>query len=137
MVARHILAPMGPHGDPVEDQIRQAIERGEFDNLPGIGRRLDLGEDDPAWWVKRRIEEMRRRDELTEKSAAVAELEHELWALPTEDAVRAGVDTINRAIAAVNAELAAHDHLTRLDDRQAVATWRRMYRLRAPRHDAG
>ena len=124
-----------PHGDPVEDQIRQAIERGEFDNLPGSGRRLDLGEDDPAWWAKRRIEEMRRRDELTERAAVVAELEHELWALPTEDAVRAGVDGINRAIEAANAELSAHDHLTRLDVRRAVATWRRMYRLRASGHD--
>lgn len=125
-----------PHGDPVEDQIRQAIERGDFDNLPGSGRRFDLGEDDPAWWAKRRIEDMRRRDELTEKAAAIADLEHELWALPTEDAVRAGVDGINRAIEAVNAELSAPDHLTRLDVRWAVATWRRMYRLRASGHDA-
>lgn len=124
---------MAPHGDPVEDQIRQAIERGEFENRPGTGRRLVLGEDDPAWWVKRRIEEMRRREELTEKAAAVAELEHELWALPTEDAVRAGVDRINKAIDAVNAELSPEDHLTRLDEGQAVATWRRMYRLRASR----
>lgn len=38
----------------VERQIREATERGEFDNLPGLGKPLDLGNpDDPDWWVKR------------------------------------------------------------------------------------
>ncbi|MCO5307854.1 MAG: DUF1992 domain-containing protein [Austwickia sp.] len=40
----------------VEKQIRQAQERGEFDNLPGAGKPLDLGNpDDPDWWIKRFI----------------------------------------------------------------------------------
>ena len=40
----------------VEKQIRQAQERGEFDNLPGVGKPLDLGNpDDPDWWIKRFI----------------------------------------------------------------------------------
>ena len=35
--------------------IREAQERGEFDNLPGAGKPLtDLGDtDDPMWWVRR------------------------------------------------------------------------------------
>lgn len=39
-------------------QIREAIERGEFDDLPGAGRPLsDMGEPyDPSWWVKRWME---------------------------------------------------------------------------------
>ncbi|GAB3874185.1 DnaJ family domain-containing protein [Terrabacter terrigena] len=39
---------------PVEKQIREAQERGDFDNLPGAGKPLDLSDaDDPDWWVKR------------------------------------------------------------------------------------
>lgn len=40
----------------VERQIREAMERGEFDDLPGAGKPLDLGDvDDPDWWVKRKM----------------------------------------------------------------------------------
>lgn len=39
---------------PVERQIREAQERGDFDDLPGAGKPLDLGDvNDPDWWVKR------------------------------------------------------------------------------------
>ncbi|RKT79364.1 uncharacterized protein DUF1992 [Terracoccus luteus] len=45
----------------VERQIREAQERGDFDDLPGAGKPLDLGDlDDPDWWVKR----MARREQL-------------------------------------------------------------------------
>ncbi|SDU32244.1 DUF1992 domain-containing protein [Gordonia westfalica] len=45
--------------------IREATERGEFDNLPGAGKPLDLSDsDDPDWWVKRKI-----RDEDLDTSA--------------------------------------------------------------------
>lgn len=42
----------------VDLQIRKAIERGEFDNLPGAGKPIP-GDDrphDPQWWVKQLIE---------------------------------------------------------------------------------
>lgn len=33
-------------------RIRKAIEQGEFDNLPGSGKPLDLPRDhDPDWWI--------------------------------------------------------------------------------------
>jgi hypothetical protein len=39
---------------PVEKQIREAQERGDFDNLPGAGKPLDLSDaGDPDWWLKR------------------------------------------------------------------------------------
>ena len=40
--------------EPVAERaIRAAQQRGEFDDLPGAGRPLDLGDpDDPHWWVK-------------------------------------------------------------------------------------
>jgi Domain of unknown function (DUF1992) len=41
----------------IDRQIRQAAERGEFDNLPGAGEPLpDLGQPyDEMWWVKRKL----------------------------------------------------------------------------------
>lgn len=49
----------------VERLIREASERGEFENLSGAGKPLDLSDsDDPDWWVKRKI-----RDENLESSA--------------------------------------------------------------------
>lgn len=42
----------------VDLQVRQAMERGEFDGLPGLGKPLEgLGEThDPDWWVRRLVE---------------------------------------------------------------------------------
>ncbi|MEO8827558.1 DUF1992 domain-containing protein [Lapillicoccus sp.] len=42
----------------VDRQIREAQERGEFDNLPGAGKPLgNLGDpNDPDWWVRRYVE---------------------------------------------------------------------------------
>jgi len=42
----------------VDLQVKQAIERGEFDHLPGAGKPIeDLGaEHDPDWWIKRLVE---------------------------------------------------------------------------------
>lgn len=48
----------GPAGAAswVEKQIQQALERGEFDNLPGAGRPLRLVDStDPDWWVKAKM----------------------------------------------------------------------------------
>jgi hypothetical protein len=42
----------------VDQQLRIAMERGDFDDLPGAGKPIkDLGaEHDPDWWIKRLIE---------------------------------------------------------------------------------
>jgi DnaJ-like protein len=42
----------------VDLQIKQAMERGEFDNLPGTGKPIkNLGtQHDPDWWIKQLIE---------------------------------------------------------------------------------
>src|SRR6476620_4136435 len=53
------VSVVGMTGQPywesaVDKQIREAQERGEFDNLPGAGKPLDLSDSgDPDWWVKR------------------------------------------------------------------------------------
>ncbi|HWJ11198.1 MAG TPA: DUF1992 domain-containing protein [Nocardioides sp.] len=45
----------------VDLQVRQAMERGEFDDLPGAGKPIEgLGAThDPDWWVKRLVERER------------------------------------------------------------------------------
>ena len=43
---------MSDHSRSIDEQIRKAIADGEFDNLPGKGKPLDLQEnpyEDPAW----------------------------------------------------------------------------------------
>ena len=42
----------------IDEQIRQAMQRGDFDDLPGKGKPLDLGENphvDPGWRMAYRI----------------------------------------------------------------------------------
>ena len=86
----------------VDHQIRQAMARGEFDNLPGAGKPLKLPDQhDPDWFVKRLIERekitgvlppalgLRRED---------AELEAELDRLASEDEVRRAVEDFNRRV---------------------------------------
>lgn len=47
-----------PSGRPVEDAVAEAIARGDFDDLPGAGRPLDLpARHDPDWWITRRLAE--------------------------------------------------------------------------------
>ncbi|MFC3979910.1 DnaJ family domain-containing protein [Streptosporangium jomthongense] len=43
----------------IDRQIREATERGEFDNLPGAGKPIPGGgkQDDEMWWIKRKMQE--------------------------------------------------------------------------------
>ncbi|NLE18382.1 MAG: DUF1992 domain-containing protein [Propioniciclava sp.] len=38
----------------IDRQIREAMERGEFDNLPGAGKPLELDSSED-WWIKAKI----------------------------------------------------------------------------------
>ena len=76
----------------VDLQVRQAMERGEFDDLPGQGKPIeDLGvEHDPDWWVKKLVE--RENIALLPPALALrkedAELEARLDAITVEREVR-------------------------------------------------
>ena len=41
-----------------ESKIKAAIEEGDFENLPGLGKPFEFDElnYDPNWWIKRKIE---------------------------------------------------------------------------------
>jgi hypothetical protein len=92
---------------PVERAIREAQERGEFDNLPGAGKPLpNLGNpdfDDPDWWVRGLVQ--REHLDLTGAMPPAIALRKEAETFPesladlhTEESVRAVLDDYNRRV---------------------------------------
>ena len=67
---------------PVEKAIREAQERGEFDDLPGAGKPLKgLGDpDDPMWWLRRYAE--REQLDMTGTLPPALQLRKEAAAFP-------------------------------------------------------
>jgi hypothetical protein len=90
----------------IDRQIREATERGEFDNLPGAGQPL-RGLDGPVeelWWLKEHL----RREGLDTDALLptplllrkeVGELQETVKGLRSEDEVRELVANLNRRIA--------------------------------------
>ncbi|MDU0368001.1 DUF1992 domain-containing protein [Microbacterium sp. KSW4-17] len=86
----------------VETSIQQAIRRGEFDDLPGAGKPLDLGSShDPDWWIRRKIE----TEQLTGLGPPAltlrvehAEMDERLDAIAREPDVREAVEDFNRRV---------------------------------------
>ena len=90
---------------PADRAIREAIERGEFDDLPGAGKPLtNLGDpDDALWWV-RRLAEREQLDLSAALPPAIA-LRKEAAGFPdslaelrTEAAVREVLEDFNRRV---------------------------------------
>jgi Domain of unknown function (DUF1992) len=86
----------------VERQIREAMERGEFDCLPGAGKPIpDLDQPhDELWWVKRKL----RREQLSHLPASLAvrkEAEDALAAAARAQSER----EVRQIIAAINAKI--------------------------------
>jgi Domain of unknown function (DUF1992) len=114
----------------VERQIREASERGEFDNLPGAGKPIaDLDKPhDELWWVKQKL----RRENLSYLPPAIAlrkEAEDALLAASqarSEAQVRRIVADINRKILEGNRKAASGPPLNLMpfDAERVVRTWR-------------
>ena len=90
---------------PVEKAIREAQERGEFDDLPGAGKPLkDLGDtDDPMWWLRRYAE--REQLDLSATLPPALQLRKEAAGFPesltdlrTEESVRHVLDDFNHRV---------------------------------------
>jgi hypothetical protein len=87
----------------VERQVREAIERGEFDNLPGAGRPLpgNNGREDDNWWVKSLLEREQLPMPLPTSLALrreVADLPQTLADVRDERTVRDIIEDLNRRI---------------------------------------
>jgi hypothetical protein len=91
----------------IDTQIREAAERGEFDNLPGAGKPLPGAghPDDENWWLR----EYLRREGVTGETILptplllrreIEDLPATVRRLPSEEQVRASVGALNRRILA-------------------------------------
>jgi len=83
-----------------ERKIREATERGEFDDLPGQGKPLNLDDRDPNWWVKGLLE----REQLK-------------MPLPTTLQLRREAREIDETVAGLRHESAVRDHVEALNER--------------------
>jgi hypothetical protein len=85
----------------VDLQVQRAIERGEFDNLPGRGKPLPPLDDDPNWWLRKLIERERITGVLPEALQLRkddAELETELDRQSSERVVRDLLEAFNTRV---------------------------------------
>jgi Domain of unknown function (DUF1992) len=121
-------------GTWVERQIREATDRGEFDNLPGAGKPIaDLDKPhDELWWVKQKL---RREDfaYLPPTMALRKEAEDALEAASraaSEAEARRIVADINRKITEGNRKAASGPplNLTPFDVERVVGAWRERMR---------
>jgi len=114
----------------IEQQIREAMEAGAFDNLQGKGQPIsDLGiERDPLWWAKKLVQ--REKVSLTPPALALRrDVEQALERLPRlrdEAEVRRMVEALNAQIRKLNATIAEGPptNLAPLDVEAIVRQWR-------------
>jgi hypothetical protein len=115
----------------VDMQVRRAMERGDFDNLPGAGKPIrGLGSThDPDWWVKSLIEREKITGVLPPALALRredAELDAVLDRETTEEGVRRTVADFNRRVVEARRQLTGGPPVitpTRDEDGEVVA-WR-------------
>jgi hypothetical protein len=131
----------------VDLQVQRAIERGEFDNLPGTGKPIpDLGTThDPNWWLKRFVEREQITGVLPPALALRVEdatLNDVLDAEASERRVRELLDDFNARIVSARRQLQGGPPvITPIRDVEAeVEAWRqrrqaRLARDRRPRSD--
>lgn len=89
----------------IDRQIREASERGEFDNLPGAGKPIPGvgGPDDEMWWVK----QLMRRENLSY--------------LPSSLALRKEAEAVLASVPAATSESAVREMITKLNEKIAAA----------------
>ena len=121
----------------VERKIRESIERGDFDNLPGSGKPIpDLARPyDELWWLRKKL-----RDEKFSIEPPVLALRRELDAARARIAVATSEAGVRRLVAAINERIVyVNSHTTSgpptdiapVDAERVVEEWRRSD---APRH---
>jgi hypothetical protein len=95
----------------VDRQIREAIERGEFDNLPGAGKPIKglNGRQDENWWIRSKLE----REDIR-------------GALPTSFALRREVEELPDRLAEERDARAVHEIIEDLNARIRDAVARRV-----------
>lgn len=115
----------------VDLQVRRAIDRGEFDDLPGAGKPIPglSGTHDPDWWVKRLIERERLTGVLPPALALRKEdatLEAQLDREATEQGVRRLLEDFNHRVVEARRQLLGGPPVVTAtrDVDQELAAWR-------------
>lgn len=94
-----------PFESTADRLVREAMERGEFDDLPGAGRPLEMTDaGDPDWWIKRKLREAGDASALApaeiqlrrQRAALLADLPHH----PTDAEAQAAVAAFNALVKA-------------------------------------
>lgn len=116
----------------VDKQIREAAERGAFDDLPGSGKPLP-NLDKPhgeMWWIKQKVQEEELSTEALlptplQLRKEIERLPEEVADLPREQDVRELVADLNRRIAAwLRNPSGPRVHLSPVRVEDVVAQWR-------------
>jgi hypothetical protein len=115
----------------VDKQIREATERGEFDNLPGAGQPIP-GRGEPYhedWWVKGLVQRERLGGGGLPTSLRlrkeVEDLPETVRALRSERAVREAVAKLNERIAEwLRNPTGPYARISLVDEESVVAEWR-------------
>lgn len=136
--------PLSRYESVIEQQIRMAQERGDFDDLPGMGKPLPgKGRpDDDLWWVR----EYMRREELSadallppsiQLAKEIERLPETVGRLPSEQMVREAVSELNRRIVAhLRAPSGPPVPVRPVNADDAVAQWREAWQTSGRRPTA-
>jgi Domain of unknown function (DUF1992) len=121
----------------IDRQIREAQERGEFDDLPGAGKPLPgLGEHyDEEWWIK----DLVRREKLSGGLPASLRLRKEIEDLMTTISAKKTESSVRRVVADLNERIVRAQRgmidgppvvLSVIDVEEVVRAWRERGRTR-------
>lgn len=96
-----------------ERRIREAVERGEFDDLPGAGRPLPGlgGTYDPDWWVKEWVRRTSLEETLAEVRSTIRSELPKLKAFPDSSETSGRIRELNETIASLNQKLSPQQRL--------------------------
>ncbi|MGH2690688.1 MAG: DUF1992 domain-containing protein [Actinomycetota bacterium] len=116
----------------IERQIRESMERGDFENLPGLGKPipgLGRADDDELWWVRDKL----RREQVSylppalEVRKELDDTKDRIAGARSEAEVRRLVAAINERIVYVNSHTITGppSDLVPLDVDRVLEEWRR------------
>ncbi len=108
----------------VEQQIQAAMARGEFDDLPGAGKPLDLDPREPGWWAEQFVRRERSRLLREEVVHDLAVRRAAFWRAGSIDELRELVTETNKVLTKANARMSSEDGLPLVDYGETVERWR-------------
>jgi hypothetical protein len=131
-----MVDPLKPPRNPlddVEEKIQEAIARGEFDNLPGEGRPIDLTENPfvPAEWrlAYKTLKDNALAPEFVLRLKAIEDLRAEMEKTRTEAVLRRLATKLAEEVDALNSSLLREEHFRASSlqlppvDVEAEVTW--------------